>query len=155
MPFHLEYLAVEEEKLEQILAYMYRSKPFQDLFGDAAFFHRNPGVDATAGDRVILAGVLMRHIAMVQSMTRVTLKGLVHPDRQQLIQRMDEDDPDEIEVEVNRSVQEIMMGKKIQGTKVWVLIAQQTNGRWVGFFWYGIGNNAHRNHSLEWSGGVS
>jgi hypothetical protein len=38
---------------------------------------------------------------------------------------------------------------------VWVLIAQQTDGRWVGFFWYGIGNNAHRNHSLEWSGGVS
>ena len=97
----------------------------------------------------------MRHIAMVRSMTRVTLKGLVHPDCQQLIQRMDEDDPDEIEVKVNRSVQEIMMGKKIQGTKVWVLITQQTDGRWVGFFWYGIGNNAHRNHSLEWSGGVS
>jgi hypothetical protein len=68
---------------------------------------------------------------------------------------MDEDDPDEIEVKVNRSVREIMMGKKIQGTKMWVLIAQQTDGRWVGFFWYGIGNNAHRNHLLEWSGGVS
>ncbi len=40
---------------------------------------------------------------------------------------MDEDSPDEIEVKVNRSVQEIMMGKKIQGTKVWVLIAQQTD----------------------------
>jgi hypothetical protein len=134
---------------------MYRSKHFQGLFGDAAFFHRNPGVDATAGDRRILAGVLMHHITMVQSMTRVTLKGLVHPDHLQLIQRMDEDNPDEIEVKVNRSVQEIMMGKKIQGTKVWVLITQQTDGRWVGFFWYGIGNNAHHNHLLEWSGGVS
>jgi hypothetical protein len=97
----------------------------------------------------------MGHIAMVRSMTRVTLKGLVHPDRQQLIQRMDEDDPDEIEVKVNRSVREIMMGKKIQGTKVWVLIAQQTDSQWVGFFRYGIGNNAHCNHLLEWSGGVS
>jgi hypothetical protein len=104
MPFHLEYLAVKEEMLEQILAYMYRSKRFQGLFGDAAFFHRNPGVDATAGDHGILAGVLMRHIAMVRSMTRVTLKGLVHSDRQQLIQRIDEDDPEEMEVEVNRSV---------------------------------------------------
>ncbi len=65
MPFHLKYLAVKEEKLEQILAYMYRSKRFQCLFGDAAFFHWNPGVDATAGDRGILARVLMRHIAMV------------------------------------------------------------------------------------------
>jgi hypothetical protein len=25
----------------------------------------------------------------------------------------------------------------------------------VGFFCYGIGNNAHRNYSLEWSGGIS
>ncbi len=37
MPFHLKYLAVKEEKLKQILAYMYRSKRFQGLFGDAAF----------------------------------------------------------------------------------------------------------------------
>jgi hypothetical protein len=50
MPFHLKYLAVNVEKLNQILAYMYRSRRFQGLFGDVAFFHRNPGVDATAGD---------------------------------------------------------------------------------------------------------
>ncbi len=104
MPFHLEYLAVDEEKLDQILAYMYHSRHFQGLFGDAAFFHRNPGVDATAGDQGILAGVLMQHIAMVQSMSRVILKGLVHPDRQHLIQRMDEDDPTEVDIEISRSV---------------------------------------------------
>jgi hypothetical protein len=65
MPFYLKYLAVNEEKLDQILAYMSRSRRFQGLFGDAAFFHRNPGVDATAGDQGILVGVLMQHIAMV------------------------------------------------------------------------------------------
>jgi hypothetical protein len=118
MPFHLEYLVVDEEKLNLILAYMYRLRPFQGLFGDAAFFHRNPGVDATAGDQGMLAGVLMRHITMVRSMSRVTLKGLVHPDRQHLIQRMDEDDPTEVDIEVSRSVCEIMMGKKIHGTQV-------------------------------------
>ncbi len=50
MPFHLEYLAVDKERLEQILAYMYHSKRFQGLFGDAVFHHRNPGVEATARD---------------------------------------------------------------------------------------------------------
>jgi hypothetical protein len=38
MPFHLEYLAVNEEKLDQILAYMYHLRHFQGLFGDAGFF---------------------------------------------------------------------------------------------------------------------
>jgi hypothetical protein len=48
-----------------------------------------------------------------------------------------------------------MMEKKIHGTKVWVLIAQIPNGRWVGFFCYRIGNNVHHSYLLEWSGGVS
>jgi hypothetical protein len=97
----------------------------------------------------------MQHIAMVRSMSRFTLKGLCHSDRKHLIQRMDNDDPTEVEVEVSRSVHELMMGKKIHGTKVWVLIAQIPNGRWVCFFCYGIGNDVHRSYLLEWSGGVS
>ncbi len=97
----------------------------------------------------------MRHIAMVCLMIRVTLKGLCHPDRKHLIQRMDEDNPTEVEVEVSRSIRELMMEKKIHGTKVWVLIAQIPNGRWVGFFCYRIGNNVHHSYLLEWSGGVS
>jgi hypothetical protein len=46
----------------------------------------------------------------------VILKGLVHPDRQHLIQRVDKEDPTEVDIEVSRSVCEIMMGKKIHGT---------------------------------------
>ncbi len=85
-------------------------------------------MDATAGDQGILAGVLMQHIAMVRSMSRVILKGLVHPDRQHFIQRMDEDNPTEVDIEVSRYICNIMMGKKIHGTKVWVLIVQVPDG---------------------------
>ncbi len=66
----------------------------------------------------------MQHNAMVHSMSRVTLKGLCHPDRKHLIQCIYEDNPTEVEVEVSRSVHELMMKKKIHGTKVWVLIAK-------------------------------
>ena len=58
-------------------------------------------------------------------------------------------------MEVKRSVWKIMMEKKIQGTKVWVLIAQIPDGRWVGYFRYGVRNDLHRAHALEWSGAVS
>ncbi len=65
MPFHLESMAVNEDHLVQILAYMYRSKCFQGLFGEAAFYYKNPGSDALVGERSILVGILMRHISMV------------------------------------------------------------------------------------------
>ncbi len=71
-------------------------------------------------------------------MSRVILKGLVHPDRQHLIQRMDEDDPTEVDIEVSRSVCKIMMGKKIHKTKVWVLIAQVPDGQCTSQLFVGV-----------------
>ncbi len=43
MPFHLECMVVDEDHLEQILAYMYQAKRFQVLFGEAAFYYKNSG----------------------------------------------------------------------------------------------------------------
>jgi hypothetical protein len=87
MPFHLEYLKVNEDEIEHILAFMYRTKQFQGLFGEAAFYHWNSGTDSTAGEREILAGALMPHIAMVQLSSRVLLKGLVKPDQPHVLYR--------------------------------------------------------------------
>ena len=97
----------------------------------------------------------MHHIAMVWSTSRVILKGLTKPDWPHIIQRLDNKDPEEVDVEVKRSVQEVMMEKKIQGTKLWVLIAQISDGRWAGYFIYRVGNDLHCAHALEWSGAVS
>ncbi len=155
MPFHLEYLKTNEDELEHILAFMYRTKRFQGLFGEASFYHQIPGMDSTAGEREILAGVLMRHIAMVQSTSRVLLKGLAKPDRPHILYRLDEEDPDKIDIKITRTVREIMMEKKIQGSNVWILIGQLADGRWAGYFRYGIGNDPHQAHAVEWAGAVS
>jgi hypothetical protein len=100
--------------------------------GEAAFYHQNPGFDSTAGDCEIFAGVLMHHIAMVWSTSRVILKGLTKPDWPHIIQRLDNKDPEEVDVEVKRSVWEVMMEKKIQETKLWVLITLIPDGCWAG-----------------------
>jgi hypothetical protein len=97
----------------------------------------------------------MRHIAMVRSTSRIILKGLTKPDQPHIIKQLDNKDPEELDVEVKRSVWEVMMEKKIQGNKVWVLINQILDGRWAGYFRYGVGNNLHHAHALEWSGVVS
>jgi hypothetical protein len=67
-PFHLECEASKEDHLEKILAYMYRTKLFQALFGEAAFYYRNPELNASAGECSTLARVFMRHISMVRLM---------------------------------------------------------------------------------------
>jgi hypothetical protein len=140
---------------KHILVFMYRTKQYQRIWGEVAFYHQNPGFDSTAGDQEILAGVLMRHIAMVRSTRWVILKGLTKPDQPHIIQRLDEDDPEEVDMQVKRSIWKIMMEKKIQGTKVWVLITQIPDRCWAGYFRYGFGNNLHHAHALEWSGAVS
>jgi hypothetical protein len=141
--------------LNHILVFTYRTKQFQGILGEAAFYHQNPGFDSTAGDFEILAGVLMSHIAMVWLTSQVILRGPIKPNWPHIIQQLDNEDPKEVDVEVKRSVWEVMTEKKIQGTKVWVLIAQIPDGRWAGYFRYGVGNNLHHAHALEWSGAVS
>jgi hypothetical protein len=112
MPFHLECVATNEDHLDQILAHMYRSKRFQGLFGEAAFYYRNPGTDASAGEHDVLAGILMRHIAMVRSMGRVYIRGLQHLDRVFPIVKYEDEEPGKVSFGGDRSVKEIMMEKK-------------------------------------------
>jgi hypothetical protein len=129
MPYHIECLAILEDKIEAILAFMYHVKQFQELFGEAAFYFKNPGLEASAGEHTILAGVLTHHIAIVQSTSWIILKGLIHPDRQFPLQRYWEDEPDELEIDIAMLVREIMMEAIVERSKVWTLIAQLSDGR--------------------------
>jgi hypothetical protein len=145
MPFHLECEAVDEDHLKQILAYMYRAKCFQALFWEAEFYYKIPRLDASAGEeRSTLAGILMRHIALVRSMGSFIIKGLVHPDRRFPLIKFNDDEPNKVSILVDRLVRELMMGKKIHGTKAWILIAQTQDGCWVGYYRFGVGNDGHK-----------
>ncbi len=57
---------------------------------------------------------------MVQSMGHFVIKGLVHPDHRSPLTKSDDDEPDKVSVLVDRLVRELMMGKKIHGTKAWI-----------------------------------
>ncbi len=65
MPNRIKCLRILENKIKAILAFTYRVKRFQGLFGEAVFYFKNPSLEALAGERTILAGVLTCHIAMV------------------------------------------------------------------------------------------
>jgi hypothetical protein len=155
MPYHIECITILEDKIKAILAFMYRVKWFQGLFGEAEFSFKNPGLEALAGDCTILAGVLTRHIAMVWLTSPIILKGLIHPGRQFPLQRYWDNKPDELEIDVTRLVREIMMEAIVKRSKEWTLIAQLSNGRWAGYFQHRIGNNIHKKYTHKWAGSVS
>ena len=93
----------------------------------------------------------MRHIAMVQLMGCVYIRGLQHPDQVFSIVKYKDEEPGEVSFGVNRLVREIMMEKKIHGTKVWTLLAQTADGRWEGYYQFGIGNEGRKYLVMEWS----
>ncbi len=66
---------------------------------------------------------------MVRSMNKVILKGITHFDWRLKLTRWDKDDPQEVDLEVMRSVCKIMMEKKVRGIKALILIAQLHNGQ--------------------------
>ena len=85
-------------------------------------------MDSKAGEGKILAGVSMCHIAMVCSSSHVLIKGLVKLDRPHIIQQLDDDDPEEVDTKITRTIKELMMEKKVKGSKVWIVIGQLTDG---------------------------
>jgi hypothetical protein len=97
----------------------------------------------------------MRHIAMVRFMNKVILKGITHIDWRFKLTRWDKDNPQEVDLEVMRSVREIMMEKKVCRTKAWILTAQLHDGRWARYYTSEIGNESHKKHALKWSEGLS
>jgi hypothetical protein len=111
MPWHIECHTSDEPKIDALLSYMDRTNCLAQLFGEAAFHHVNLGPKATAGERDTNVGVVTRHIAMVWSVGRVSLKGLNNPDKGVLLKRFDGKDLEELDAKVIKTVHEIMMHK--------------------------------------------
>ncbi len=152
MPWHIKCHTSDEPKIDALLSYMDRTNRLAQLFGEAAFHHVNPGPKATAGERDMNTGVVTWHIAMVWSMGRVSLKGLNNPDKGVLLKRFDNKDPEELDVEVIKTVHEIMMHKcKSNGTPVWYLVVHSRDKKWVGYFRRGVGNDLHKAYAETWS----
>jgi hypothetical protein len=113
-------------------------------------------MEASGSEQGTLAGVSMRHIAVVQSMNKVLLKGIAHVDRRFLLACYeDKSEEAEVDLEVERLVRELMMEKWAAGTRVWILIAQLQDGQWAGFYLSGLGNNPHKKIAIKWSEGFS
>jgi hypothetical protein len=155
-PWHLECRESGEGHIKAILSYMYRSGRMACIPGKAAFHHLYPGSDTTAGECDINAGIVTRHIAMIRLMGRVNLKGLKNPNKPVLLHRFDDEDPTELDKEVNKLVRDVLMREcRTDKTLVWCLVAHSREHEWVGYYRKGVGDNSHQKYAVSWSGSLS
>jgi hypothetical protein len=93
---------------------------------------------------------------MVRSMGRVRLRGLVDPDRLIMLQQFDEEKTNKVEMEVSKSVRDIMMTEcKAIRSRVWCLITLNRENEWVGYYKMGVGNDLLKEFAISWAGILS
>jgi hypothetical protein len=155
MPWHLKYRTTDKAAIDALLSYIYNSGRMEHVLEGAAFHHKN-SPDADFNERNVNAAILTRHVAMVCSMGRNSLRGLVDLDRPFMLQRFGEIETNKVEMEMSKSVRNIMMTEcKAARSRVWCLITHNLENEWVRYYKMGVGNDSHKEFAIHWAGSAS
>jgi hypothetical protein len=96
-------------------------------------------------ERETLGGMLQNHIAVIRSMGKAALPGVLYPDKVISCVR------DEPEPTVDISLRRIMMKQKIGRIKVWQCILPNSGGGWDGYYADGFGCGEHKVQAQHWA----
>jgi hypothetical protein len=155
MPWHLEYRTTDKAAIDALLSYMYNSGRMEHVLGGAAFHHKN-SPDADFNQRNVNATILTWHIAMIRSMSRVSLRGLMDLVRPVILQQFNAEETKKVEMEVSKLVCDIMMTEcKAARSRVWCLIIHNWKNEWVGYYKMGVRNDSHKEFAIRWAGSLS
>ena len=140
----------DQETLWNIMQYMSITKQDKMIFGEFARFVKGPGVGANNGDKQPLGMLLQSHIAIVRSLAKVPLNGLMFPDIEHVMELAPDAEGNARE-SVALSLHQIMMKRKIGKPHVWQCILPRHGGGWEGYHVNGRGCEEHRVEALTWS----
>ena len=140
----------DQEILWNIFSFMTFTKQDKQLFGEFARFVKGPGVGAGTGDKQPLGLLLQSHIAIVRSLAKVQLPGLLFPDMEHEM-RLAADSDNQAREPVYLSLRQILMKRKIGKPHVWQCILPRHGGGWEGYHVNGKGCEHHRVEALTWS----
>ncbi len=120
---NLKYRTTDKAAIDALLSYMYNSGRMECILEGAVFQHKNsPAADFNQSN--VNATILTWHVAMVCSMGRICLRGIVDPDRPIMLQQFDEKETNRVKMEVSKPVRDIMLPEcKASHSRVWCLIS--------------------------------
>ena len=142
---HIEIRQSDKEVFKELFKFITLTKSDKKQFGQFARFHYGCPPGSSLTERETLGGMLQNHIAVVRSMGKVSLPGIMHPDK---IMPCLRDDPLPT---VHISLRRIMMKQKIGRVKVWQCILPNSGGGWDGYYANGFGCGEHRSQALHWA----
>jgi hypothetical protein len=88
------------------------------------------------------------------SINHVALRGLVNPDKQVTINRLEDDDGDPQDSDLI-SVWKILLKHKINHLPLWQSILQNNDGSWRGYYSNRQGCERHKGIATDWSGCIA
>ena len=122
--------------------------------GEFARFVKGPGIGAQASAKLPLGKLLQSHIAIVRSLGKVDLPGLLYPDVE-IECELAADEKGKSREPVTTTLRQILMKRKIGKIHTWQCIVPRHGGGWEGYYVNGKGCAEHRVEAIIWASCLS
>lgn len=148
--FHFEIHSSDNKIFGNIFKYMGLSRLDKRYFGELARFFEGPGPDGSAAQKDDLGKMLTNHVAVVRSLGKITLPGIMDMDTA-ITCHLSVDADGDPRNDVTLSLRRILMKQRINKPKVWQCILPNANGGWEGYYANGFGCGEHKQKALMWA----
>ena len=115
---------------------------------------KNPGLNAPPQMKQQWASAVHFHMSFQMSINCVALGGLVDPDKQVMIDCIEDKDGNPQD-SVLISICQILLKHKINHLPLWQSFLQNNNGSWRGYYINGQGCKWHKGIAIDWLGSIT
>ncbi len=147
---HIEIRQSDLDLFKEVFRFIKIAKLEKKIFGPFAHFYCAPAPGAPMSEREECGNMLQNHVALIRSLGKVSLPGIMFPDKIMACEMKDNEDGEGRDT-VNISLHQIMMKQCIGRPKVWQCILPNSGGGWDGFYANGLGCGMHRQQALNWA----
>jgi hypothetical protein len=119
------------------------------LLGLSLLLAKNPGPNALPKMKQRLASTVHFHTLFQMSINHVALRGLMNPNKEVEITRLDDEDRDPQE-SIMISICQVFSKHKINHLPPWQSILQNNDGSWWGYCSNGQGCEHHKGAATDW-----
>ncbi len=153
LAWQLECPSDEADRVYKLLKAMKSNKSLYRILEDTATILRAPGPNASEEMRKKLAMAVSFHTAFQMSINHVPLRGLLDPDKEVKLTRVEDKGGDGQEP-VRLTVRQVMFSHKVNHLPLWQAIVQNGDGSWRGYYSNGVGCQKHKGVATALSGAI-
>ncbi len=148
---HIEIKQSDKEFFQELFRFIGLAKLEKKRFGQFARFYYAPPPGSMMSAKEQLGFMLQNHVAIIRSLGKIALPGILLPDKKFTFQMKPDSDGDPRKP-VHMSLRRMLMTQRIGRPRVWQCILPNASGGWDGYYANGHGCEEHRVQALLWAG---